>query len=222
MRASQKELFYDKFSDVWESKINKTETRKRLSVVFEDLLKGVDLKGKQFLDVGCGLGYFSKEASRRGAIVTGVDVGGRLVKKSKQRVPEGNFIVASASELPFKDETFDIVLCTEVIEHLENQKEALAEIFRALKKGGVLVLTTPNRIYKPLFDFLSIVGVRSYRGNENWYFLSVLRRILGKKGKILKERYFNFFIPMSLFNRLERFNQLRNFMINQGYLVEKI
>lgn len=222
VKATEKELFYDKFSSRWASKINNAETQKRLKIVFQKLLKSYNLKGKKFLEVGCGLGYFSEMANKLDADVTGVDVGESLVKITKKRVPRGKFVKASASQLPFNSGTFDVVLCTEVIEHVENQNEALKELSRVLKRNGILVITTPNRLFKFLFDFLGILGVRPYKGNEKWYYPWTLKKMLGSQGRIKNEVYFNFFFPSKYLDVFERFKFLRYLMINQGYLVKKI
>ena len=68
MKVTKKELFYNEFSDEWENKINKLETEKRLKVVFGEFLKRIGLNGKKFLEVGCGLGYFSEKAASLGAM----------------------------------------------------------------------------------------------------------------------------------------------------------
>jgi ubiquinone/menaquinone biosynthesis C-methylase UbiE len=222
MKASKKELFYDQFSEDWEGEINNLETQKRLEIVFGKLFKGIDLRGRRFLEVGCGLGYFSGEASRLGAKVTGVDIGRRLVEKCRKRVPTGKFIVASASELPFKNGSFDIVLCTEVIEHVENQSKVLTEIFRVLKRGGYLAITTPNKLFKPIFSLLTFLGIRPYRGIEKWFFPWELKSIFISKGAvILKADYFNFFYPGKFFDRFEKCGLLKYLMINFGYLAKK-
>ena len=222
MKATKKELFYNEFSDEWESKINRQETEKRLKVVFGKLLEGINLRGKKFLEIGCGLGYFSERAVGLGAEVTGLDIGEKLIEKVKQRVPKGKFFVASASNLPFRNESFDVVLCTEVIEHVDKQKAALSEMLRVLKRRGVLAITTPNRIFKPLFIFLSSVGLRPYNSNEKWLFPWEMRSRLVKQGtKIIKEEYFNFIYPIRLLDFFEKFRLLHLLMINQGYLVSK-
>lgn len=222
MKFSKKELFYNNFAPKWEKYINKAETRKRLKVVFLDLLKGISLKDKDFLEIGCGLGYFSLEALNRGAKVTVVDVGKNLVDITKNRVKKGKFIIASASRLPFKDNSYDIVLCTEVIEHVEDQKKAFNEMFRVLKKGGYLVITTPNKLFKPFFDLLSLTKIRGYQGNENWLSFGEMKNIFKKhKTVIVKEVFFNFIYPCAILNRFEKINLLRSFVINQGYLVKK-
>lgn len=221
LKPTSKELFYDNFSDCWESKINNKETQKRLRIVYGKLLEKNDIKGKKFLEIGCGLGYFSKEAFKLGARVTGVDIGPKLIKISKKKTPNASFIVADASSLPFKNETFDVVLSTEVIEHINKQVIVIKEMFRVLKKGGVLIITTPNRLYKPLFDFLGLAKIRPYRGNEKWYYPWTLKKILAKYGDIKKEVYFNFFYPNKILNNFERFYLLKYLMVNQGYRIEK-
>lgn len=193
--SKSKELFYDTISNVWAFKINNSETNKRIKVIFSDLLSKRELKGKKFLEVGCGLGYFSNIAFKSGAMVTGIDIGPNLVKINKKLTPKGTFKVASASNLPFKDNSFDIVLSTEVIEHVANQKKALSEMSRVVKKGGILVLTTPNKMYKPLFDLLSLMNIRPYHGIENWFYKGEIEHfMISKKMKIINNFYFNFFI----------------------------
>jgi len=197
--TAKKELFYNEFADQWESKINNWETQKRIKIIFGQLLKNEDLKNKKFLEIGCGLGYFSETALKKNAKVTGVDIGDRLINITQKRVKKGKFIVASASKLPFRDETFDTILCTEVIEHVNDQNKAIKEMFRVLKFGGVLVITTPNRFYKPLFDLLSLIRIRPYHGNENWIYLGDLRSRFYQLGLVVElELYFNLYINYGL------------------------
>ena len=63
---------------------------------------------------------------------------------------EGVDVVADAHKLPFKDEKFEIILCTEVLEHLHSPRVAISEMYRVLKKGGLLILTT--RFIFPIHD----------------------------------------------------------------------
>jgi len=222
MKATKKELFYNTFSERWENSINKIEMKKRMRVIFGKLLYGIELRGREFLEVGCGLGYFSQMAYKKGANVTAVDIGDRLVEITKKKIPHAKILVASAADLPFKDECFDIVLSTEVIEHVEDQKKTLSEQMRVLKKGGYLVLTTPNRLLKPLFDLLSFVGVRPYQGNEKWLYSHEIKQLVGKLGaSIIKEVHFNFIYPNKFFDLFENIYFLNFLMVNQGYLLKK-
>jgi len=221
MKINDKELFYDSIAEDWEEKINKPETDKRLKVVYKVLFDGTPLKGKKFLDVGCGLGFFASQAGKLGAKVYGIDIGKRLINISSKKYPKGKFSVASAAKLPFKDNSFDFVLCTEVIEHVNSQNKVINEIFRVLKKDGYLVLTTPNKIFKPLYTLLCSIGARPYHGNEYWYYPWDIKRILGRKGKITKKYYFNFVMPSPFFDQFEKFSFLKYLMIHQGYVVNK-
>lgn len=222
MTGSDKELFYNSIADQWEGLIHKAETQKRLRIVFEELFAGAEMAGKQFLDAGCGLGFFSEQAAKAGADVTGIDIGDNLIKRATERSPSGKFMTASVSNLPFKDESFELVLSTEVIEHVEDSDKAVTELLRVLRPHGHLVLTTPNRVFKWMFDLLSLIRIRPYHGNENWYYRGQLRRIIeAQGGKILKERHFNFFYPCRPLDWFERFDLLRGVMINQGYLITK-
>lgn len=219
--STTKELFYDNFADRWESKINNVETQKRLRIVYGKLLNKREMEGKKFLEIGCGLGYFSNKAFKLGAKVVGVDIGPKLIKICKNKTPKASFRVANASKLPFRNETFDIVLSTEVVEHVDKQATAIREMIRVLKKDGILAITTPNRLFKPLFDFLSFFGIRPYHGNEKWYYPWTLKKILQKYGEVKREVYFNFFLPNKLLDNFEKFILLKYLMINQGYRIEK-
>lgn len=222
INASKKELFYDEFSSKWEKNINNLETQKRLKVVYEILLSDVDLRNKNFLEIGCGMGYFCKEAVKKGAKVTGVDVGKSLLNISKKKIKKARFLQANASKLPFKNSTYDIVLCTEVIEHVDDQTNALKEMLRVVKKDGLIVITTPNKIYKPLFASLNKVGLRPYDGNEKWFFTWSLKKFINKNGgKIIKTWYFNIPYPSKPFEYLENFQFLKDLMVNQSYLIER-
>ncbi len=106
------------------------------------------------LDVGCGDGYhlfvFNTIAGIRETVAfRGVDVSALHVEFAR-RVALGmgfenvHFEEGSAEHLEFPDESFDIVLCSDVVEHLENPKACFAEIHRVLKSGGTAIVTTPN------------------------------------------------------------------------------
>ncbi len=99
---------------------------------------------QSILDVGCGDGRFTKvfaSACHCNNIV-GIDVSKRLAKRANSLFPA--FVATSDSGLPFRDEEFDGILCSELIEHLFDPDRLLTEIFRVLASDGVLFLTTPN------------------------------------------------------------------------------
>ncbi|MCW4024675.1 MAG: class I SAM-dependent methyltransferase [Candidatus Bathyarchaeota archaeon] len=119
----------------WASKISK-----------ENLLCG---KGKRALDVGCAYGYTSQVLTMLGYETCALDVstwGVRQAKKGRG----GEFLVCDAqTELPFEVDTFDLVACFDVLEHLVNPELALKSMFNVC--GGVMICTTPNsKVEKPI------------------------------------------------------------------------
>jgi len=106
-------------------------------------------KGKKALDVGCREGYQSKLLEERGYKVTSIDI---EKKYEKCRIVDVN------KKLPFKDNYFDLIWCSEVIEHLKDPVKSVEEFRRIVKPSGVMIMTTPNS-YCFLFRFLSLLGL---------------------------------------------------------------
>ncbi len=100
--------------------------------------------GSLVLDAGCGNGLFAEYLVALGYQVKGIDIAEGAVVAARQRVPQGTFFAASLEEtLPFEDEEFNAIWCTEVFEHLFDVHRAMAELNRVLKPGGHLIFTTP-------------------------------------------------------------------------------
>lgn len=98
------------------------------------------------LDIGCGQGMFALYyLPNHSKEVYGIDINDEALKYLQKYKKQNTFFIhGSAEKLPFPNETFDTVLCTEVLEHLKNDKKAINEIKRVLKKNGHLVLSTPH------------------------------------------------------------------------------
>ncbi|MBA7620883.1 Ubiquinone biosynthesis O-methyltransferase [subsurface metagenome] len=98
--------------------------------------------------MGSGWGEFAFEAIQRGAIVYGIEPDSELLEISVMLLgKQGTFAKARAEAIPFRDETFDIVICYAVIEHVKDVRACLEEMIRVLRKGGYLYLRAPNYLY---------------------------------------------------------------------------
>ncbi len=108
-----------------------------------------DLAKRDILDVGCGFGWFELHALDCGArSITGIEPTENDLATVRRHIDDDRvtFAVASAVELPFEGESFDTVVCWEVLEHLPKHTEhaAFREIARVLRPGGALYLSTPH------------------------------------------------------------------------------
>jgi SAM-dependent methyltransferase len=111
------------------------------------------LEGRTILDVGCGVGMYLKAFRRFSHDLHGVDIDGEKLSEAGRDLP--NLCVSVAETLPYSDGVFDLVLSHEVIEHVTDDRQALAEAVRVLKRpapgdgrpGGRLVVFAPNRLY---------------------------------------------------------------------------
>jgi len=123
-----------------------------------------NVRTKKILDAGCGQGYFSKMLFDLGAEVTGVDISDSFVKIANNRYTHSNklsFIQCDINKpLPFKKDSFDIVLSNMVFMDIEHPEIALKEFVRVGKNGGTIIVSvlhpifTCGKIYTPFFQYL--------------------------------------------------------------------
>lgn len=184
----QKMHFYEKFAADFDSVMNMYDTRKRITVVFDELLAKENLQNRKLLDAGCGTGWFSAAAVKRGAKVTSMDLGKKLLKEVAKKC-RSQRVVGSILDMPFAKNTFDYVVVSEVIEHVPDPDLALRECYRVLKPKGVLVLTTPNSFWYFFLLIARLLKLRPYQGLENWHWHGQLRRKLEKTGFSIEEMY---------------------------------
>ena len=117
--------------------------------------------GLEVLDVGCGSGANSIELARKGHRVHGVDVSEAAIARYRSHGFDGR-VADIESGLGYPDNSFDLVFCSEVIEHLTCPEVLASEIGRVLKPGGMLVLSTPNSAFWPY----RVLGMFGYTVSE--------------------------------------------------------
>jgi SAM-dependent methyltransferase len=110
------------------------------------------VEGKRVLDAGCGTGYGAELLARAGAgEVVGVDLDEEVIEAAKKAAAAAaTYATADLRELPAELGDFDVVVCFEVLEHLDEPENALDRLVVALRPDGVLVVSSPNRdVYPP-------------------------------------------------------------------------
>ena len=111
--------------------------------------------GDRLLDLGCGFGRHAYEAARRGALVVACDLApaelaqvratfAAMSEAGEQYFGTCQATRGDATRLPFLDGSFDRIIASEVLEHVDSDDQALAELARILRPGGVLAVTVPT------------------------------------------------------------------------------
>jgi len=104
-----------------------------------------DISGKKILDAGCGNGYLTNILSQLQAEVIGIDGSSLMINKAKQNFPNQKFIIADLTQpLSFKNEEFDHIVCSMILQAIENPFPVLKEFYRILKAKGNIVITIPH------------------------------------------------------------------------------
>ena len=190
----KKMLFHDELGSkkIWEDFANNYETVRRLHLVFGTFINPSDLNGSLFLDAGSGGGHFSQKAEEYGAKVISFDIGLNLLKQVRNRCSSKK-VSGSVLQLPFKEDIFDVVLSTEVIEHTPSPVSAIREMCSVVKPGGLLIITVPCRLWNFVVRAASYFRLRPYRGYENFLWPNEIKKVIEEEGFHIETlRGFNF------------------------------
>lgn len=200
MKNQDRMFFYERFAGEFDKQMNSYDLNKRLRIIFDEMLVKDEITGKSLLDAGCGTGWFSKKALELGADVTSLDVGDALLTEVKSKC-NSKLVKGDVCEMKFDDNIFDYVISTEVIEHTPNPRKALQEIYRVLKKQGILILTVPNKVWHFSVVIGNILKLRPYEGYENWIGWYQLKNWMKETGFNICDM-FGFHVVPFVFTRL--------------------
>jgi 2-polyprenyl-3-methyl-5-hydroxy-6-metoxy-1,4-benzoquinol methylase len=101
-------------------------------------------KGKQVLDVGCGVGYGTAWLARSAARAVGIDISQKAVNEAFRLYPAGEFLRMDAENMMFPSQSFDAIVSTENFEHLPYQAKHVEELARVVRSNGFCFVATPN------------------------------------------------------------------------------
>ena len=150
------------------------------------------VKNKAILDLGCGFGDHAKKLSKKGAKkIIGLDISSKLIGFAKQQnIRNCNFSVRSMEKvLPFKNNTFDIVLSSLAIHYVKNLQRLFSEVHRVLKKGGVFAFSIGHPVSNLLNQSQAhMIGIKQFKGKKiiygNYFRESKVKEDLGSLGWI--------------------------------------
>jgi 2-polyprenyl-3-methyl-5-hydroxy-6-metoxy-1,4-benzoquinol methylase len=227
-RPTREELAHERLGDRFASALSTYDTRRRVQVLIDEFLGDSDVRGREALDVGSGLGFFSERLVQRGARVTACDIGPGLVAQTRARAGCAA-VVADALRLAetFGAGRFDLVVSSECIEHTPSPLDAVAGMLAVLKPGGLLSLSTPNVVWQPVVRAATRLKLRPFDGYEHFSSFASLRRVVeANGGEIFRERGLHLF-PFQLgLHRLstwcdDHLQAARALMINLCVLARK-
>ena len=219
------ELFFDSIADDFLQRMNQFDQQARVDW-FRRAVSAYPVARSTMIDVGAGLGHFSDVGADHSAEVVPLDIAPRLVSRLRSRFPAAT--VASATNLPFETGSVDYVVSSECIEHTFDPRQAVREMMRVLRPGGVLFLTTPNLVWRWSVSLAELLRVRRFEGIENWLSRPALRRtIVESNGEIVSTAGLHI-LPFQLTPLLpvirfvnERGQWLKPLMINQCWIARK-
>lgn len=186
IQVTPKDLAYDRISGTWDQFISSYDTDRRVEVLIDDFLGPAHIEGKTCLDAGCGLGYFTSALSKyKAARLSACDISSKLIDKVSRLVPGTECFAANILELSdaLRGRTFDVVVCSDVIEHTPDPRLAVSQLTKAVVPGGLLSISVPNQRWRWLLSLAQRLGFRNrYEGYENWVRPNELKGWIEKEG----------------------------------------
>lgn len=212
---------YDYSRNVEEMYVKEMRENKALTMaaVLNDFYQN-NLCSLTLLDIGASTGIISNYLSKYLGRVIGIDIDRKAMHHARSKKERSNieFVIGDGMNLTFADNTFDIVICAQVYEHVPDSKHLLAEIYRALKPGGVCYFAAGNRL-------------NFYEPHYKLPLLSVLPRSLAHlylraagKGKYYYEKHLSFWSLQKLVKKFRVIDYTKKIVLdpgafNAGYMI---
>ncbi len=155
---SSHERFYEYYSKASQSEETLQRFRSIRDCVLRVIKRGEEPKSiLEVADIGCGAGTQCLVWAELGHRIHGIEVNGPLVELARERASQAgyaiDFRIGSAVELPWADESMDVCVALELLEHVADWKGCLNEYARVLRPGGVLFMSTSNKLCPVQHEF---------------------------------------------------------------------
>ena len=152
--------------------------------VFLDLLGATN--GARLLDVSCGTGSLLASAQERGVGSVGIDLSDQAVKLAKRVAPGAEVTVGAGETLPFRDASFDFVICLGSLEHFLDMGQGLEEMKRVAKPSGRFCIMVPNQDFIG-WKVMGHQGTAQQDINEHLLPLSDWHRLFAQHGLAVRQ-----------------------------------
>lgn len=193
------------------------EDLKRLRFVLETI-QNLKIKSPKILDIGCGNGNISYQLAMSGCNVTGIDISVDAIAYANQHFKheKAEYKVFSVYDLP-DDNSFDVIICSEVLEHLPVPENMLFKTKKLLSENGIVIVTVPNG--KGPREVLVTKPVQNIKNSEGvlWKLIVTIKKLLGYKQTSIQSA--SLFLDHVQFFSL---SDLKNLFKSTGFELENI
>ena len=171
-----------------------------LNLIFLEMTNLLD-KSKKILEIGCGTGVLVDALTRAGMNITGTDISQSAINHGLEKYPNLDLRIAPAEQMPFDDESFDIVISFDLLEHIKQVDLHLQQVARILKKGGYYLFQTPNKYSNSVFETMKTRSFRWRKYHPSLQSGGSLKKLLSLHGfdcRFIKLNPFNDFTAKKL------------------------
>jgi SAM-dependent methyltransferase len=147
--------------------------------------------GERILDLGCGTGIILKVLEDYG-VSYGVELSREAISFLRKRNLNRITCTDVNGRLPFKDNSFSLVTCLDVLEHLDRDRDLVVEMFRVVKPGGYVFITVPA------FNFFWSPHDTALHHRRRYVRRQLLGHVRSVKGKVIKASYYNMFLSLPI------------------------
>lgn len=205
-QAARLEFRKEPMADYYNHWLVGIPSRLRVKRIFKEL---GNISGKKLLDIGCEAGHITLQLAQKGAQVTGIDLIAepikalrRLLKTQAPKIRKRiKLQVADATKLPFSANNFDIILATEVIEHITQLNRFVIGAAKVLKPDGILLITFPNEnLRQKLYPLVSFFGINAdveHQVTLKNYRSEAIIKLFSKKFRLVKHYTFPWWLPIT-------------------------
>ncbi|MDG5814729.1 class I SAM-dependent methyltransferase [Chitinispirillales bacterium ANBcel5] len=199
-RQNKEKNFWDNYAKKYDSLIQKIKPTYNLLIGY--ILEYID-SSKDVLEIASGTGIITLEIAEKANKVYGCDISPEMVnvaneKLNKTKIKNIKFEVQDAYELDYMEESFDIVIASNVLHIMINPERALSSVYKVLKPNGILIAPTychgENLITRFISSLMSIVGFKAY---QKWSISEFENFTESNKYKIIEFKIIKGKIPLA-------------------------
>lgn len=149
-----------------------------------DFLNKIELlkPDSNILEIGCGIGTIVYELSQKGYNIIGADISTQAIEYGRHKYPLIELQIQAAETLPYEDNTFDIVLSFDLLEHIAQVERHINEVSRVLRPGGCYLFQTPNKYSNVIFETLVKKSLKWRQFHPSLHTPGQLKRRMRKHG----------------------------------------